>query len=80
MNSAEKRRLKAKLKRQKDDRMRALRVVKYLEYPFILPDSPVEIEEGFIVSDSDTYDVFASFIVKNVSEHPIQKLNIIYIT
>ncbi len=76
MNSAEKRRLKAKLKQQKDDRMRALRVVKYLEYPFILPDSPVEIEQGFIVSDRDTYDVFASFIFKNVSEHPIQKLNI----
>ena len=28
--------------RQKNDRMRSLRVVKYLEYPFILPDSPVD--------------------------------------
>lgn len=67
---------KESYKRQKYDRMRALRVVKYLEYPFILSKSPVEIEEGFIVSDKDTYDVFASFIFKNVSDRPIHKLNI----
>ena len=63
-------------KRQKLDRMRSLRVVKYLEYPFILSKSPVEIEEGFIVSDRDSYDVFASFIFKNVTNRPIHKLNI----
>lgn len=62
--------------RQKHDRMRSLRVVKYLEYPFILPDSPVEIEEGYIVSDRDTYDVFASFIFKNITEKSLRKLNV----
>lgn len=62
--------------RQKNDRMRSLRVVKYLEYPFILPDSPVEIEEGYIVSDRDTYDIFASFIFKNVAEQPLRKLKV----
>lgn len=62
--------------RQKQDRMRSLRVVKYLEYPFILPDSPVAIEEGYIVSDRDTYDVFASFIFKNIAEKPLKKLNV----
>ncbi len=62
--------------RQKNDRMRSLRVVKYLEYPFILPDSPVEIEEGYIVSDRDTYDIFASFIFKNITDRPLRKLNV----
>lgn len=76
MKASEKREFKEKLIRQKNDRMRALRVVKYIDYPFILPDSPVEIEEGYIVSDRDSYGVFASFIFKNVSESPIRKLNI----
>lgn len=62
--------------RQKNDRMRSLRVVKYLEYPFILPDSPVDIEEGYIVSDRDTYDIFASFIFKNITARPLKKLNV----
>lgn len=63
-------------KRQKIDRMRSLRVVKYLEFPFILPDSPVEPIEGYIVSDMDTYDVFASLIFKNLAERPLRKLNV----
>lgn len=67
---------KADIQRQKTDRQRGLRVVKYIEYPFILPDSPVELEEGYIVSDRDTCDVFASFIFKNVSDKLIRKLNI----
>lgn len=76
MKSDSKRELKAKIKRQKLDRMRALRVVKYLEYPFILPDSPVSLEEGYIVSDMDSCDVFASFIFKNLSQRSLRKLNI----
>ena len=76
MCAISKKEMKEKIKRQKYDRMRSLRVVKYLEYPFILPDSPVELDEGYIVSDMETYDVFASFIFKNVSERPIRKLNI----
>ncbi|MBQ9848901.1 MAG: hypothetical protein IJO64_07585 [Clostridia bacterium] len=62
--------------RQRADRQRALRVVKYIDYPFILPNSPVELEEGYIVSDKETCDVFASFVFKNVSEKLIRKLNI----
>lgn len=67
---------KANMQRQKTDRQRGLRVVKYIDYPFILPDSPVELEEGYIVSDRETCDVFASFIFKNVSDKLIRKLNI----
>ena len=62
--------------RQKLDRMRSLRVVKYLEYPYILPDSPVEIEEGYIVADRDSYDVFASFIFKNISEKALKRFKV----
>lgn len=76
MTKLDKRQLKEKLKQQKIDRMRSLRVVKYIDYPFILPNSPVEIEEGYILSDRDSYDVFASYVFKNVSERPIKKLNI----
>ncbi len=68
--------LKDSRKRQKIDRERALRVVKYIDYPFVLDDSPVELEEGYIVSDKDTYDVFASFIFKNVGARPIKALSI----
>lgn len=76
MKASEKRAYKEKLKRQKLDHMRALRVVKYIDYPFILPDSPVDIEEGYIVSDRDSYEVFASYIFKNVSNVSISKLKI----
>lgn len=67
---------KESIERQKVDKDRALRVVKYIDYPFLLPDSPIELEEGYIVSDRQTCEVFASFIFKNISERPIQKLNI----
>ncbi len=68
--------LKESIKRQKRDRQRALRVAKYLDYPFVLENSPVELEKGFIVSDRESGDVFASFIFKNLSELPLKKLNI----
>ncbi len=67
---------KQSIKRQKLDRQRCLRVAKYIDYPYILPDSPVELEEGFIVADKDTGDVFASFVFKNLSEKPLKKLDI----
>lgn len=67
---------KENLKRQKVDIERALRVVKYIDYPFILSDSPIELDEGYIVSDRQTCEVFASFIFKNISERPIRELKI----
>ncbi len=56
--------------------MRSLRVVKYLDFSAILSDSPVEICDGFIVSDRDDGDVFASIVFKNVGAKQIKKLNI----
>ena len=57
---------KQSIQRQKVDRERTLRVVKYIDYPFLLPNSPVELEEGYIVSDRVTCDVFASFIFNHI--------------
>lgn len=68
--------LKEKLKLQKADRERPLRVVEYIEYPFILDGSNVELQESYILSDKETYDVFASFIFKNIGKLPVKKLNI----
>ena len=67
---------KKALKRQKVDVFRPLRVVKYIDFSFVLENSPVEIEEGYIVADKDTGEVFASFIFKNLSNLPIKNLNI----
>lgn len=67
---------KKALKRQKMDVFRPLRVVKYIDFSFVLENSPIEIEEGYIVADKDTGEVFASFIFKNVANLPIKSLNI----
>ncbi len=67
---------KESIMRQKIDRQRSLRVAKYLDYPFILPDSPVALQEGFIVSDRETGDVFASFVFKNLSVKRLTELKI----
>jgi hypothetical protein len=76
MNANSKGQFRENIRRQKIDRMRALRVVKYIDYPFILQDSPVEVVEGYILSDRETYDIFASYIFKNITNRPIRKLNI----
>lgn len=67
---------KAKIKQQKFDRQRSLRVVEYLEFSGILDGSPVEIEEGYIISDRNCCDIFASFVFKNVCEKPLKSLSI----
>ncbi len=63
-------------KRQKIDYLRPLRVVKYIDFSFVLENSPVEIIDGYIVSDRDTCDVFASFVFKNVTIKRLSSLTI----
>ena len=67
---------RANIKRQRADRLRSLRVIRYLDFSSTLSDSPVEPIDGYIVSDRDSYDIFASFIFKNVSERPIKRLKV----
>ena len=76
LTKEQKRRNRQNIKRQQVDRQRGLRVVKYLDFSSILSGSPVEIKEGYVVSDRETCDVFASIIFKNVGQKEIKKLNI----
>lgn len=68
--------LKQSIERQKIDRERTLRVVKYIDCPFILSNTPVELVEGYIVTDRITCELFASFVFKNISIKPVKKLKI----
>ncbi len=66
-----------KLKRQqKYDRRRIFRVLEYLDYSAVFEHSPVEITDGYVISDVDNYDIFASFVFRNLSDKGIQSLDI----
>ncbi len=67
---------KQQRQKQKKDKLRALRVIEFLDYSAIFESSPVEVIEGYIVSDIDEYDIFASFVFKNVSKTQIKALDI----
>ncbi|MBO4501160.1 MAG: hypothetical protein J5760_02865, partial [Clostridia bacterium] len=46
------------------------------DFSAILSNSPVEINDGFIVADRDDGDVFASIVFKNVGAEKLKRLNI----
>lgn len=64
-------------KQQKRDRQRIFRVLEYLDYSAVFERSPVEIIEGYVLSDVDNYDIFASFVFRNVSDRGILSLDIL---
>ena len=68
--------LKKLKKQQKRDRQRIFRVLEYLDYSAVFERSPVEITDGYIISDVDNYDIFASFAFRNVSDKGIVSLEI----
>ncbi len=63
-------------KRARADRQRNLRVVEYLDYSNLLSDCPVEITEGYVVSDVEEAAVFASFVFRNVSGKQIGSFDV----
>lgn len=63
-------------KQQRRDRQRIFRVVEYLDYSAVFEKCPVEVVEGYTVSDVESYDIFASFVFQNVSGKRIRTLNI----
>ncbi len=67
---------KAKLERVHRDRLRPLRVVEYLDNSAIFENSPVEIKEGYIVSDRDTGEIFLTLNLRSVSSKTISALDI----
>jgi len=68
--------IKKQKKRQKIDRQRIFRVVEYLDYSAVFEKSPVEVIEGYIVSDVDDYSIFASFVFRNVSKKRLKALDV----
>lgn len=58
------------------DRMRNIRVVEFIDYGTKLNDCPIEVSEGYIVSDIDDWSVFASFIYRNASGKNVTSLKI----
>lgn len=68
--------IKRQKKQQRYDRQRILRVVEYLDYSAIFDNCPVEITEGYVVSDVEDYKIFASFVFRNVSKKGISALDI----
>lgn len=66
-----------KQKRQNRKNMqRMFRVVEYFDFSGVIPDCPVQVNEGFIISDYETHELFASFSFQNTSDKPIKYLDI----
>lgn len=63
-------------RQQRLDRQRIFRVVEYLDYSAVFEKCPVEITDGYTISDVDNYDIFASFVFRNVSKKRIRALDI----
>ena len=68
--------LKQLKRQQRKDRMRIFRVVEYLDYSAVFENCPVEITEGYTICDVDNYEIFASFVFRNVSKKRIRSLDI----
>jgi len=69
--------LKKLKKQQKRDRQRIFRVLEYLDYSAVFERSPVEIIDGYVISDVENYEIFASFVFRNVSDKGILSLDIL---
>lgn len=64
------------LRRIHRDRLRPLRVLEYLDNSAVFAHSPVEVKEGYIVSDRDTGELFMVLVFRSLSQKPIAALDI----
>ena len=67
---------KENLKRVHKDRMRPLRVLEYVDNSAIFENSPVEVREGYVISDRDNGDLFLILSFRSMSEKPIASLRV----
>ncbi|MCH5183187.1 MAG: hypothetical protein J1E00_03345 [Oscillospiraceae bacterium] len=67
---------KQALKRVHRDRLRPLRVLEYLDNSAVFEKCPVEVKEGYIVSDRDNGDLFLVLIFRCLSGKPMEALDI----
>jgi len=61
-------------RRVREDLIRPLRVIEYLDFSRIYDNSPVEVLEGYTVTDTDTGEVFGIFKIQNTSKTDIKSL------
>ncbi len=67
---------KKEKQRIREDMMRPLRVIEYLDFSRIYDNSPVEVLEGYTVTDTDTGEVFGIFKIQNTSKKDIKALTV----
>lgn len=63
-------------KRIHADAIRPLRVIENLDFSRIYEEVPVEVIEGYTVTDSDTSECFAVFKIQNTGEKAISALDV----
>lgn len=66
----------AQRKQMKKDRQRLFRVVERFDFSGIVDKSPVQIEDGFVIADIETNELFACLIFQNLSYKYIRSLSI----
>lgn len=67
---------KGTLRQVRRDRLRRMRVVETLDTAAVFADSPVEIKEGYAVSDRETGELFLVLTFRSLSQRPIAALDI----
>ncbi len=63
-------------KQIRTDRKRIFRVVEHFDFPCVIDVSPVQLSDGYVIADTETHELFASFIFQNLSEKEISRLHI----
>lgn len=64
------------LRRIRRDRQRPLRVLEYLDFHADFTNCPVELKEGFTVSDRRTGELFLALVFRSRSEKPLAALDV----
>lgn len=62
--------------RIRQDLIRPLRVIEYLDFSRIYDNAPVEVIEGYTVADTDTGECFAVFKIQNTSGKELAAVNV----
>ncbi len=60
--------------RMKEDALRPLRVIERLDFSRIYDDAPVEVIEGYTVTDTETNEVFGVFKMQNTAKEELRSL------
>lgn len=67
---------RAKLRRIRQDQMRSLRVLETVESSAVLQNSPIELEEGYVISDRESGELFVTLLFRSLSRLPVKQLDI----